>query len=94
LGAATDFKITGKRQASCSGIRRLCCSAWKGCGSPDAEEAADGTVEVWAVTDCEAARACPDCGAVSDQVHETVVTRPRDVRRAGDAEADRAAPSD
>jgi transposase len=51
----------------------------------DAEEAAGGTVEVWAVTDCEAARACPDCGTVSDQVHETVVTRPRDVRRAGDA---------
>src|SRR5512140_3518597 len=51
----------------------------------DAEEAADGTVEVWAVTDCEAVRACPDCGMVSDQVHETVVTRPRDVRRAGDA---------
>jgi transposase len=33
----------------------------------------------------EAARACPDCGTVSDRVNETVVTRPRDVRRAGDA---------
>ena len=60
----------------------------------DAEEAPGGTVEVWVVTDCEAARACPDCGAVSDQVHETVVTRPRDVRRAGGAEADRAGPGD
>jgi transposase len=43
-----------------------------------------GVVEVWAVTDFGAARACPDCGMVSDRVHETVVTRPRDVRRAGD----------
>jgi transposase len=50
-----------------------------------AEAGAEGTVEVWAVTDCEPARACPDCGTVSDRVHETVVTLPRDVRRAGDA---------
>ena len=50
----------------------------------DADEGADGTVEVWAVTDYPAAAACPGCGTVSDQVHETVVTRPRDVRRAGD----------
>jgi transposase len=49
------------------------------------EAAPDGGIEVWAVTACEAAAACPDCGAVSDRVHETVVTRPRDVRRAGDA---------
>jgi len=49
------------------------------------EAAPDGGIEVWAVTDHEAARACPECGTVSDQVHETVVTRPRDVRRAGDA---------
>ncbi len=51
----------------------------------DAEEGADGTVEVWAVTDYPAAAACPGCGTVSRRVHETVVTRPRDVRRAGDA---------
>jgi transposase len=49
------------------------------------EPAPGGGIEVWAVTDCEAAAACPDCGTVSDRVHETVVTRPRDVRRAGDA---------
>ena len=49
------------------------------------EAAPDGGIEVWAVTAWEAARACPDCGTVSDRVHETVVTRPRDVRRAGDA---------
>lgn len=48
------------------------------------EAAPDGGIEVWAVTDFPAAAACPDCGAVSDRVHETVVTRPRDVRRAGD----------
>ena len=49
------------------------------------EAGPDGGIEVWAVTAWEAARACPDCGTVSDRVHETVVTRPRDVRRAGDA---------
>ena len=49
------------------------------------EAAPDGGIEVWAVTDREAAAACPDCGTVSDRVHEMVVTRPRDVRRAGDA---------
>ena len=49
------------------------------------EAAPDGGIEVWAVTACEAAAACPECGTVSDRVHETVVTRPRDVRRAGDA---------
>jgi transposase len=51
----------------------------------DADEGADGTLEVWAVTDYPAAAACPGCGTVSRRVHETVVTRPRDVRRAGDA---------
>jgi transposase len=50
----------------------------------DVEAGPGGAIEVWAVTDYEAARACPDCGMVSDRVHETVVTRPRDVRRAGD----------
>ena len=50
----------------------------------DADEGADGTVEVWAATDYPAAAACPGCGMVSGRVHETVVTRPRDVRRAGD----------
>ncbi len=51
----------------------------------DADEGADGTLEVWAVTDYPAAAACPGCGTVSGRVYETVVTRPRDVRRAGDA---------
>ena len=49
------------------------------------QAAPDGGIEVWVVTDCQAAAACPDCGTVSGRVHETVVTRPRDVRRAGDA---------
>jgi hypothetical protein len=40
----------------------------------DADEGADGTVEVWAVTDYPAAAACPGCGTVSRRVHETVVT--------------------
>jgi hypothetical protein len=51
----------------------------------DVEAAPDGGIEVWVVTACAAAAACPDCGTASDRVHETVVTRPRDVRRAGDA---------
>ena len=48
------------------------------------EAAQGGGIEVWAVTACEAASACPDCGTISGPVHETVVARPRDVRRAGD----------
>jgi len=48
------------------------------------EAAPDGGIEVWVVTACADAAACPECGTVSDRVHETVVTRPRDVRRAGD----------
>ncbi len=44
----------------------------------------DGTLEVWAVTDYPAAAACPDCGMVSARRHDTVLARPRDVRRAGD----------
>jgi len=44
----------------------------------------DGVLEVWAVTDDPAAAACPDCGTVSRRVHETVLARPRDVRRAAD----------
>jgi transposase len=41
-----------------------------------------GAVEVWTVTDWPAAAACPDCGTVSSRLHEMVVTRPPDVRRA------------
>jgi transposase len=48
------------------------------------EGAPGGGIEVWAVTAWEAGRACPDFGRVSDRVHETVLARPRDVRRAGD----------
>ena len=51
----------------------------------DAESGADGTLEVWAVTDHTAARACPDCGTVSGRVHEQVLTQPRDVARGLDA---------
>ena len=47
----------------------------------DAEAGPGGAVEVWAVTDWPAAAACPDCGTVSSRPHETVLTRPRDVRR-------------
>ena len=50
----------------------------------DVEAGPDGTLEVWAVTDYPAAAACPDCGTVSARVHDTVLARPRDVRRAGD----------
>ncbi len=49
-----------------------------------AEPGTGGSVEVWAVTDYPEAAACPECGTISDRVHETVVTRPRDARRAGD----------
>ncbi|MBV9448595.1 MAG: ISL3 family transposase [Streptosporangiaceae bacterium] len=51
----------------------------------DTEAGAGGAVEVWVVTGYPDAAACPECGTVSDRVHETVVTRPRDARRAGDA---------
>jgi transposase len=50
----------------------------------DVQAGPGGVLEVWAVTGYPAAAACPECGMVSDRVHETVVTRPRDVRRAGD----------
>jgi transposase len=50
----------------------------------DVQAGPDGVLEVWAVTDHPAAAACPDCGTVSDRVHETVLVRPRDVRRAED----------
>lgn len=48
----------------------------------DAEQEADGTVTVWAVTG-DGPR-CPGCGMMSGRVHETVLARPRDVRRGGD----------
>ena len=50
----------------------------------DAQAGPGGVVEVWAVTDYLAAAACPECGTVSGRVHETVLARPRDVRRAAD----------
>jgi transposase len=50
----------------------------------DAQAGPGGVLEVWAVTDYPAAAACPECGTVSHQVHETVLARPRDVRRAAD----------
>jgi transposase len=51
----------------------------------DAQADAGGTVEVWVVTDHLAAAACPDCGRLSVRAHETVLARPRDVRRGADA---------
>jgi transposase len=50
----------------------------------DAQAGPGGALEVWAVTDWPGAAACPDCGALSDRPHETVLARPRDARRAGD----------
>ena len=50
----------------------------------DAQALPDGTLEVWAVTGDPAAAACPDCGTVSGRRHDTVLARPRDVRRGGD----------
>ena len=50
----------------------------------DAQALPDGTLEVWAVTDYPAAAACPDCGTVSARRHDTVLARPRDVRRGDD----------
>jgi transposase len=50
----------------------------------DAGPAPSGAAEIWAVADCEGASACPGCGTESSRVHDTVVTRPKDVRRAGD----------
>ena len=50
----------------------------------DVEAGPDGVVEVWAVTDHGGAAACPDCGTVSARRHDTVLARPRDVRRGGD----------
>ena len=49
----------------------------------EVEQGADGTVEVWAVTDHPAV-ACPGCGTPARRVHEHVLTRPRDVRRGRD----------
>ena len=48
----------------------------------DVQAGPDGVLEVWAVTDYPAAAACPECGTASGRVHETVLARPRDVRRA------------
>ena len=42
-------------------------------------------VRVWAVTGHTDAACCPDCGTLAGQVHERVVTRPRDLRRGLDA---------
>ncbi|MCW2935337.1 MAG: transposase family protein [Actinomycetia bacterium] len=50
----------------------------------DVQAGPGGALEVWAVTDWPSAAACPDCGALSDRPHETVLARPRDARRAGD----------
>jgi transposase len=50
----------------------------------DAQAGPDGTLEVWAVTGHPAAAACPDGQVVSARRHDTVLARPRDVRRGGD----------
>ena len=45
----------------------------------DGAPAADGTLEVWAVTDHPAAATCSDCGTAVGRVHETALARPRDM---------------
>jgi transposase len=47
----------------------------------DAEREADGRLTVWARVALPAA--CPECGTVSESVHQYVTTRPRDVRACG-----------
>jgi transposase len=50
----------------------------------EADAEADGTLTVWVATDHPDAAACPDCGTLSGRVHESVLTRPRDLRRGRD----------
>ena len=50
----------------------------------DVQAGPGSALEVWAVTDYLAAAACPACSMISSRVHETVLARPRDVRRAAD----------
>ena len=50
----------------------------------DVQAGPGSALEVWAVTDYPAAAACPASGMISSRVHETVLARPRDVRRAAD----------
>jgi hypothetical protein len=50
----------------------------------DVQAGPGGALEVWAVIDYPAAAACPDCGMISGRIHEMVLARPRDVRRAAD----------
>jgi hypothetical protein len=59
----------------------------------DAQALPDGTLEVWAVTGDPAAAACSDCGTVSARRHDTVLARPRDVRRGGDPVDTRRSPA-
>jgi len=49
----------------------------------DADPVPGSVEEMWVVTDCEGAAACQDCGRVPRRVHDEVVTRPKDMRRAG-----------
>ena len=83
--ALLRVQIVRKPRASWSRIRRLRCSGWRACRSPECEAGPDGVIEDAAVTGYRAVAACPGCGAVFDRVHEMVVTRLRDVRRAADA---------
>src|SRR5208337_3705155 len=62
----------------------VCAVRGGGLQITDVQAGPGGALEVWAVTDYPAAAACPECGTVSGRVHETVLARPRDVRRAGD----------
>jgi transposase len=59
-------------------------SALFGAQGPRVTDVQAGALEIWAVTDYPAAAACPACGTISGRVHETVLARPRDVRRAAD----------
>ena len=50
----------------------------------DVEAGPGGALVVWAVADSPGGASCPGCGTVSSRVHDVAVTRPKDVRRAGD----------
>lgn len=50
----------------------------------DADPIPDGAVEVWAVSDCEGAAACPECGNGVVAGARGGRNLPADVRRGGD----------
>jgi transposase len=78
-----DVTITRKPRHRGQGYG-VCAVRAEGLRVTDVQAGPGGTLEVSAVTDYPAAAACPACGMISSRVHETVLARPRDVRRAAD----------